>query len=194
MHTTSHSSFSGWLTSPPGGISALQNAWLTRAGALTVGLRQLGHVQLTVLSEHENVLTTDEAPLIQHPAGEPVWVREIIMHIDGRAAVIARSLSPLAASKRQWAGMRGLATRPLADLLYHDTDIRRSAFRTARLNPEQPLFNTVTTALPKLPVCSQDLLARCSTFWRDGQPLLVEECFLPEFWLVAAQGSASFPD
>lgn len=188
MYTISHSNCSGWLTTgTPSGASALQVAWLTRPGALTVGLRQLGHVRLTVLSENEDILSTDEAPLIKHSVGEPVWVREIIMHIDGRATVIARSLSPLAASKQQWAGMRGLATRPLADLLYHDTGIHRSAFRTARLNPDQPLFNTVITTLPELSGPDQDLLARCSTFWQGSQPLLVEECFLPEFWSLIAQ-------
>lgn len=191
MHITGHSKRSGWLTGTPSGVSALQAAWLTRPGALTAGLRQLGRVQLAVLSEHDSTLVSDEAPLIQHVTGQAIWVREIIMHVEGTAAVIARSLTPLAASKQQWAGMRGLATRPLADLLYHDPDIHRSSFYTARLAPDQPLFQTVAHTLPALTQSHQALLARCSTFWRAGQPLLVEECFLPKFWALAARRPAS---
>src|SRR5699024_7302595 len=143
------------------------------------------------LSEHDSTLSADEAPLIQRPISQAIWVREIIMHIDATAAVIARSLTPLVASRQQWAGMRGLATRPLADLLYHDPEIHRSSFCTAQLASDQPLFPTVTATLPELSESEsvQTLLARCSTFWRADQPLLVEECFLPGFWPLAAQGN-----
>jgi len=185
VHHTDSGHGSGWLTGRVSGITTLQASWLQRPGALTAGLRQLGTVDLSVLSEHEATLGEDEAWMLERPLQQAIWVREIIMHVDTTAAVVARSLTPLTASSQEWAGMRGLATRPLADLLYHDPAIRRSAFRTARLRPSQPLFQTVETAWPHALASGAPLLARCSTFWRAGQPLLVEECFLPEFWSLA---------
>ena len=165
--------------------------WLTRPGALTVGLRGLGRVELAVLSEHPAGLTRDEAPAIGLPVASPVWVREVIMLVDGVPAVVARSLTPLSASHGAWQGMRRLRTRPLADMLYHDAGVTRSAFTTRALDRFTPLYGTVHTALAALaarsiptPWAAQPgpWLARRSVFWRLGQPLMVAECFLPSFW------------
>lgn len=61
-------------------------------------------------------------------ARTPCWVREVCMAIDGVDCVVARSLTPLTASHGVWQGMRKLRTRPLADMLYNDPGIHRSAF------------------------------------------------------------------
>ena len=165
--------------------------WLTRPGALTAGLRGLGQVELSVLSEHAGGLTRDEAPAIGLPVGSPVWVREVIMLVDGIPAVVARSLTPLAASHGAWQGMRRLRTRPLADMLYHDAGVTRSAFKTRALDRFTPLHGTVHTAIAALAARSiatpwtaepTPWLARRSVFRRLGQPLMVAECFLPSFW------------
>src|SRR3546814_18501053 len=66
-------------------------------------------------------------------AASPVWVREILMSVNGVDSVVARSLTPLAASHGTWQGMRRLRTRPLADLLCPDRSIERSAFSCRRL-------------------------------------------------------------
>jgi chorismate--pyruvate lyase len=65
-------------------------------------------------------------------------------------------------------------------MLYHDPSIVRSNFEVARLGRRSALFQTVQRNLAK-PV-PRPLLARRSVFWRNGQPLLVAECFLPDFW------------
>jgi chorismate--pyruvate lyase len=102
------------------------------------------------------------------------------MRLGGQDCVVARSLTPLGSSHGVWQGIRRLRTRPLADMLYHDASIRRSDFEVARLGRRSALFQTVQRNLAR-PV-TLPLLARRSVFWRSGQPLLVTECFLPEFW------------
>jgi chorismate--pyruvate lyase len=169
-----------WLGLRRPGLAACQNAWLFRPGALTAGLRRLGHVELRVLREYAAGLPRDEASALKRTPRSPVWVREVAMAIDGVDCVIARSITPLAASHGAWQGMRRLRTRPLADMLYHQPSIRRSAFVCCRPTRFAPLWRTL--ALAGADRAEGALWARRSTFWRMGQPLMVAECFLPAFW------------
>lgn len=151
-----------------------------RAGPLTSALRQIGTLELRVLSEQVRSATREDSHHLALPLRQPVWVREIAMRIDGIECIVARSLTPLRASHGVWQGIRRLRTRPLADMLYHDASIRRSDFEVARLMRRSALLTTVRRNLANKPTLP--LLARRSVFWRSGQPLLVAECFLPEFW------------
>jgi len=151
-----------------------------RPGALTAGLRQLGRMNLRVLREYSEGVPPDEAAAMGMTPTSPVWVREILMSVDGVDCVVARSLTPLLASHGVWQGMRRLRTRPLADMLYNDRAIQRSPFACRRLASPVPFYGT-TKRVESLSDHSA-LWARRSTFWRYGQPLLVAECFLPGFW------------
>jgi chorismate--pyruvate lyase len=165
--------------------SPAQKYWLHRPGALTAGLRRLGLVHLDVVREYACRLNPQEAALIRKPPGTLAWVREVSMSVDGIRCVVARSFTPLAASHSVWQGIRRLRSRPLADMLYNDAQIQRSAFLSCRLHRGMSFFRSVERA------CKQDkepvphaplILSRCSVFWRHGQPLLVAESFMPAFW------------
>ena len=123
----------------------------------------------------------------------PIWSREIIMAINGTDSVFARSFTPLQASHGLWQGMRRLQTRPLADMLYHDAQITRSRFFACRLTDQQPLYRSARLFLGAACPPATKMLARCSVFWRLGQPLLVAECFLPDFWQLAARAAYQQP-
>jgi chorismate--pyruvate lyase len=177
-----------------------------RAGALTSGLRTMGSLNLEVIDEYACGLSRDEARCLKRPMKSPVWVREVVMSINGIDCVVARSLTPLVASHGVWQGMRKLRSRPLADILYNQRSIVRSAFEVARLNRVIPLNKTAKhilalnktanlglkktgTLIPGKSAShttNQILLARRSVFWRNGYPLMVAECFLPDFWLQIA--------
>jgi chorismate--pyruvate lyase len=176
----------GWLPVAPPSLTSTQKFWLFRPGALTAGLRQLGRMQLRVLAEYAEGASLDEARAMRLTPGKPVWVREIVMSVDGIDCVVARSLTPLAASRAVWQGMRRLRTRPLADMLYHDRTVRRSRFMCLPLKRGIPFYATARDAAASA-ADSGVVLARRSVFWRHGQPLLVAEGFLPAFWNVAAE-------
>lgn len=169
----------GWRDALPPSLSSHQKYWLLRPGALTAGLRQLGQVRLRVLREYPQGAPNDEAHGMSLAARTPCWVREVCMEIDDVDCVVARSLTPLKASHGVWQGMRKLRTRPLADMLYNDPSIHRSAFVCSALRGPQAFAATPMQVLEHRP---HALWARCSVFWRQGQPLLVTECFLPAFW------------
>jgi chorismate--pyruvate lyase len=167
-------------------LSSTQKQWLSRQGALTQALRTLGPLTLKVLAEYPAGACIDEANRLELCVKAPVWVREITISINGKYCVAARSVTPLGASHGVWQGMRRLRSRPLADILYDDATIMRSNFEVARLNKRTALYRTVqsikTDFHPSQIPFTTTLLARRSVFWRKGSPLLVAECFLPEFW------------
>jgi len=184
-----------WSGHAVGRLDTQARYWLFRPGALTAGLRALGPVKLRVTREFSTGLTRMDSITLGLAPGTPVWVREVIMAIGGVDCVSARSITPLPASTGVWSGMRRLNTRPLADMLYGDRDITRSAFSWRQLGHGDPFWYAVRRHVPRAalaatlaPVQHQArpaLLARQSIFWRRKQPLLVQECFLPGFWAMA---------
>lgn len=176
---------SGWQSAAPPSLTPHQKFWLFRPGALTAGLRRLGQVDLRVEREKTDGLHPQEAWMLARPARSAIWLREICMAIDGNDCVFARSFTPLPASHALWQGMRRLRTRPLADMLYHNPQIIRSAFFVCRLHRQHPLYRSLRRQLGEACPPPWSVLARCSVFWRLGQPLLVAEAFLPAFWETA---------
>ena len=58
----------------------------------------------------------DEAAALGIAPRTPVWVREVVLKVDGVPFVAAHSIVPLDASSGVWQAMRRLRTRPLAEL------------------------------------------------------------------------------
>lgn len=75
-----------------------------------------------------------------------------------------------------WRALRGLGSRPLAELLYVDARIMRLAMRYRLVTAHDALGRRVQRALPQV---AFPLWARRSVFRRHGKPLLVTEVFLP---------------
>jgi chorismate--pyruvate lyase len=173
---------SPWRSTSPPSLSPLQKAWLMRPGALTMGLRQLGRLELRVLREFSTGATLDEAKDMHLRVRSPVWIREVAMRINGIDCVVARSLTPLRASHSVWQAMRTLRSRPLMDILYQDRAIKRTGFNVARVTRLLPMMQPISQLKKN---STQGLLARRSVFWRAQAPLMVAECFLPAFWDIA---------
>jgi chorismate--pyruvate lyase len=71
----------------------------------------------------------------------------------------------------------GLGTRPLAEVLFTDTRVRREPFEYARVDPGHPLGARARQLLGRR---FGALRARRSLFRLRGRPLMVTEVFLPE--------------
>lgn len=70
-------------------------------------------------------------------------------------------------------------------MLYHDPQITRSRFFVDRLHRQHPFYRAMQIYFGDKCPEPNEVLARCSVFWRLKQPLLVAEAFLPEFWGIA---------
>ena len=115
-----------WRVAPLPGFSAAQKDWLTRGGSLTAHLRTLGAVAVRVTREAVALPWADEYAALGLAPRAPVWVREVVLSVDGVPFVAAHSVAPLAASAGVWQATRRLRTRPLAELLYSDSSVARS--------------------------------------------------------------------
>ncbi len=128
------------VSRPLPGFSAAQKDWLTRGGSLTAHLRTLGAVAVRVTREAVALPWTDEHAALGLAPRAPVWVREVVLSVDGVPFVAAHSVAPLAASVGVWQATRRLRTRPLAELLYSDSSVARSSLVSRRLTARHPLY------------------------------------------------------
>jgi chorismate--pyruvate lyase len=174
-----------WRALPRPSVTFDQKDWLTRGGSLTAHLRTLGAVTVRVTREAVAVAWADEYAALGMRARERVWVREVVLDVDGVPFMAAHSIAPLAASRSVWQSMRRLSSRPLAELLYYDGSVSRSMLVSARLTARHSLVSLASREIAD--AAPHALLARRSVFMRQGAPLLVTECMLPALWAHLAQ-------
>jgi chorismate--pyruvate lyase len=155
-------------------------AWLQADGSLTSRLRVYGHIEVVVLAQGSSRLWQQEQFDLQCPSGH---VREVMLLLDGRPAVWARSATSHRAITGAWRALRGLGNRPLAELLFSGSRVCRSPLlphHLIRTSAEEKHMRTQWTRLPgeqhSMPA---PRWARSSVFWRHGQPLRVMEAFAP---------------
>ena len=109
--------------------------WLHAPGSLSRRLACLGErFEVTVLSQRTAPLRTAELKALGLPRHGCTVVREVILSVDGRPLVWARSSLHQSALAGPWRALKGLGPRPLANLLYADPRVRRSELRPRRLS------------------------------------------------------------
>ena len=164
------------------GFARRQRAWLSASGSLSARLAQQGTTfTVQVLDQGMQPLQADEAHALGLPGPCPGYVREVLLSVDGVPVVFARSVTAHAHSVGPWRSIRGLGTRPLADVLFKRMGIARAPMEFARPMPASPLARHVKTewlACTGHTVSAGPLPARRSVFTRCGAPLLVMEVFV----------------
>ncbi|MCG1055492.1 chorismate lyase [Mycetohabitans sp. B5] len=172
----------GWRAQPRAVFSAAQKDWVTRAGSLTRHLSTLGRVTVRVTCEKVGLAWRDEARVLRLARRAPVWIREVVLTVDGVSVVAAHSVTPLRASRGVWQAVRRLRTRALAELLYADMTVTRSPIVSRCVDGAHPLYRLAVAQLgPDRP---HACVARRSVFTRHRLPLMVTECFLPAMWTM----------
>jgi chorismate--pyruvate lyase len=115
-------------------------------------------------------------------AGRRCLVREVVLRVDGVPLVWARTVVQAHAVLGPWRALRGLGTRPLADLLFRDMRVKRSPLRNElhrrgsrwRRHADSAWRDATGEAWP-----ASLLTARSSVFTRRGARLRVFEAFAP---------------
>ena len=175
------------VTASAAPASADLRRWLSAPGSLTARLRLHGVVTVDVLAQGRMALFSQERQALGCQAAH---VREVLLRIDGRAAVWARSVTPLSAVKGPWAAIEGLGTRPLAELLFSHRQVLRGPLQASHLLAGSPLQRRMARAWQAhahaltihQPPDALPRWARHSLFWHKGQPLQVLEAFAP--WML----------
>ncbi len=136
--------------------------WLTASGSLTQQLRQQSGGVFRVQRVREQLMrpTADEARLLKIPYGQWAWVREVYLFgCDDAPWVFARSVIPIRSVQGCARRLRYLGQRSLGSLLFTRHPLR----------------------CQRQVACLPEGWARRSRYLWHGQPLLVQECFLPAF-------------
>lgn len=182
-------------------VSPLLRQWLSAPGSLTARLRLHGTVRVEVIEQGRRRLWPQERRALGCGVGH---VREVVLRVDERPAVWARSSVPVRAVKGPWRAIRGLGTRPLAELLFTHRAVRRGPLQALRLRAHGPAGAHMARQWARLSrvsgvsgengaktlaaegSCSlapsslpNPVWARHSLFHHHGQPLQVLEAFAP---------------
>lgn len=163
-----------WLV--PGAYAS----WLETPGSLTARLRAVStRFRVLRLAEGWGRALRDECDVLAIAAGEPVWLREVLLLCDEVPVVFAHSVVTAAALNGPWRSLRRQGSRPLGDSLFsggHPLAAARSPLSFARLARNHPLHRGAVRALGQsLPA----MWARRGLHRRAGKPLAVTELFLP---------------
>ena len=165
-------------------------SWLQAPGSLTARLRQHGQVEVLVQQQAAMPLWQAERDDLQQLSGH---VREVVLLLNGRPAVWARSATSLTAIRGPWRAMQGLGTRPLAELLFASRPVARAPLRLQPLPRSSPLQSHIRRQWLQLAQRSENegvpQWARSSVFWHRGHGLRVMEAFSP--WVCTLRTNAS---
>lgn len=168
-----------WRTLTPtrGGL----RRWLLASGSLSARLAAAGdRFSVQVLAQGRQPLTLDESRALGLGGRRIGYAREVLLRVDGQPMVFARSVTAHTASVGAWRSVRGLGSRPLADVLFKRSGISRAPLAYSPLTRQGPLQRHVASswlAATGMALGHQALQARRSVFTRHGATLLVMEVF-----------------
>lgn len=181
-----------WTTFTPrrGGL----RRWLQVSGSLSARLAASGDVfSVQVLAQGRQALSMDEANALGAGPHRVGYAREVLLRVDGKPMVFARSVTAHTDSVGAWRSVRGLGARPLADVLFKRSGISRQSLVFSQLGRQSPLQRHVAKSWETATgtrLAAHALSARRSVFMRHGAALLVMEVFAADAsaW-TSARGS-----
>lgn len=146
--------------------------WLLAQGSLTQKLQnRCTHFEVKVLGEGYNLSFSGE-----YPIDTPIWVREVLLYLDGIPWIFARSLIPNTLLQQTDTNFLNLGVRPLGELLFSSGQFTPGEIKLAYFTPGHKL----ATLIASLKQDSQQLLwSRKRSFHAGQEQLIVSETFLP---------------
>jgi chorismate--pyruvate lyase len=156
--------------------------WLKASGSLSARLAGTGKVfSVQVLRQGRAPLSQDEALALHLGPHRTGYAREVLLRVDGMPVVFARSATAQHNAVGAWWALQGLGNRPLAEVLFRRSGIRRQPLSFNRLARHSRLQVHVAkswaTAIGSV-VPDAAPHARRSVFVREGAALLVMEVFI----------------
>lgn len=175
MHCASKRRDASWQASVIGHTPL--RPWLQERGSLTSRLkRQYADFSVQVLAQGWRKPHADEQVLLQLPAHQHAWVREVMLMGQGQPQVFAHSVIARQGLRGAWCDLRHLGRRPLGATLFANPRVQRSQLHYRKLPLSHPLYKAFCRHVPQQP--SPVLWARRSLFCLQYHRLLVTEVFL----------------
>jgi chorismate--pyruvate lyase len=154
-------------------------AWLHSSGSLSRRIAAaFAGFEVQRTRQRSGPARPDEARLL---GTRRVHLREVVLWAEGRPLVVARSVLPAVQSRLAWRAVRGLGTRPLADLLFGERAVHRRTLglvhcpRAGAGVLRRQLAGTAAAA----DWAGRGAWGRRAVFTHFGVPLLLTEWFSP---------------
>ncbi|MBL0125279.1 MAG: chorismate lyase [Betaproteobacteria bacterium] len=150
--------------------------WLTSRGSLTTRLiANVDRFNLVRLIQRAQLPNVDERRELGLRDRERAIVREVLLRDADTPLVFAHSIVARRDLTGAWRGLSRLGSRPLAEMLFHDTGVTRLPMEYRKIDARHPLYRR---AMEVAPSHARSIWARRSVFLKQGRPLLVTEVFL----------------
>ena len=161
-------------------LPARVRRWLLDGASTSQLMQQAGGTLPTVrlVSQRWAVPTAVEARFLELPRRRRALVREVKLLCRSETWMLARTIIPPCTLRGPGRQLRLLGERPLGQLLFRMSTLRRTPFEVAQLYGSHPPLSD-TLHWP------QAVWGRRSLFLLRGRPLLLSETFLSPFqhWL-----------
>lgn len=162
------------------GVPSGFSGWLVDAGSLTsklINTCSTGFFKVRLLGQSWQRPLYSEAQTLDMRRGEVALIREVQLLCGNSPWVFARTLIPASSFTGKARRLAYLGNRPLGALLFSDPTTVREKMQLARLTGGHLLHTHACEGLTARPA---ELWGRRTLFYYSGQPLLVNEIFLPE--------------
>ncbi|MCP3666651.1 MAG: chorismate lyase [Gammaproteobacteria bacterium] len=152
--------------------------WLADRGSLTARLRRRcgGGFAVRLLRQDWGRPRESEIQCLGMRRGEVALIREVQLLCGAQPLVFARTLIPARSLRGAVRQLTHLGTKPLGEVLFSNPKTRRQGIEMAKIQPRHALYRSATGALEYQP---ETIWGRRTLFKLEGQPLLVNEIFLP---------------
>lgn len=159
-----------WCDRPPRtGVSPRLRAWLTVPDSLTRRLQAAG------TTFRVRLVGGGKAPALAGGwSGRRVPVREVLLEVDGKPVIFARSELSTVKGSRLARWLAGLGARSLGSLLFTHPGFVRAPLEYRRLDARHPLWRRAARVVP----LNGPVWARRSRHVFGGQSVLVTELYL----------------
>ncbi len=148
--------------------------WLLDDGSLTARLQAMGELRVQRLFQGWEPALPSEQRLLDQPRHQLSLVREVLLSVEGKALVFARSLFPVSSLSGELTHLRRLQNKPLGAILFSHPGMHRSPFEVAKLAGD-------CDYLPRVLHQGESAWGRRSRFEIEGKALIVSEVFLQDF-------------
>ena len=152
-------------------------SWTYESGSLTRRLRSYygDAVAVKVLLQRWNKPFLSECRLLKLSEHRYSLTREVLLHVDGKPLILARTIIPASAIKIVKSNLSHLGNRPLGEVIFSYPKLERIAMDVALINPS-------TWAQPAIAEANidQPIWGRRTVYAIAHKQMLVSEFFLPE--------------
>jgi len=146
--------------------------WLLSTASLTEKLKaQCEIFEVKLLGEDTLSPLADE-----YPEQTKVWIREVLLILDGIPWVFARTLIPGRLLEKKQQAFLGLGVRPLGELLYSKNEFTPGIIEVAHFTPCSKIAQLAASLNQN---SDQALWGRRRYFKHAQEQLIVSEIFLP---------------